>query len=377
MSIIDDLLGQSRLLPDPQVPADVIPYDDIAYPAFTVDGRLLWDGDGGDVADDVAAQSLAALCEAVLAHCTPGQLADFLTDQLPQPRAAWLLGCALQLAGADDGARFWWQYAAGAGDEAPSYCLYLLHLARGDIHAAALWQAQAGPHAPDAYLDLDQDAPAYRMMTADASMSTVLRILSRLTRTRPRRPTPTASAVIDFVATAVAIGYDIHPDLEIPVPGPHFAEHLEIIIAATSPAPARTQTACIPAPRRALPGTPATPARGPELPNRPTHKDGVPHPSAATGESERLLVEVTAAGHEPESASTFFKEAVAVCGRTATAARTPADPDTQATLSYYLDRYRPRPQRTRTSPFSPVPSGFGTRPPAGAGTPRPSGYSGS
>ncbi|MGW2690235.1 hypothetical protein ACWC6I_44760 [Streptomyces sp. NPDC001414] len=212
MTPIDDLLAQSRLLPDPQIPADVIPYDDTAYPAFTDDGQLLWDGDRGDVADDVAAQSLAALCEAVLTHCTPDQLADFLTDQLPQPRAAWILGCALQLAGADDGARFWWQYAAGAGDEAPSYCLYLLHLAHGDIHAAALWQAQAGPHTPDA--DLNQDAPAYRMMTADTSMPTVLRILSRLTRARPRRHTPTANAVIDFVATAVAIGYDVHPDLD-------------------------------------------------------------------------------------------------------------------------------------------------------------------
>lgn len=32
------------------------------------------------------------------------ELADFLTDQLPQPRAAWILGCILQLVGADDGA---------------------------------------------------------------------------------------------------------------------------------------------------------------------------------------------------------------------------------------------------------------------------------
>ncbi|MFE5039166.1 hypothetical protein [Streptomyces sp. NPDC056683] len=368
MTLIDDLLAQSRLLPDPQVPADVIPYDDTAYPAFTDDGMLLWDGDADDIADDVAAQSLAALCEAVLTHCTPDQLADFLTDQLPQPRAAWILGCALQLAGADDGARFWWQYAAGAGDEAPSYCLYLLHLARGDIHAASLWQAQAGPHTPDA--DLYEDAPAYRMMTADTSMPTVLRILSRLTRTGPRRPTETASAVIDFVATAVAIGYDIHPDLEIPVPGPNFAEHLEIIIAATTPTPTRTQTAGIPAPRRSRPSVPATVGREQALPNRPALQNTDGQPPVTSQEPDRLLVEVTTAGHEPESASMFFKEAVAVCGRTATAARTPADPDTHGTRSYYLDRYRPRPQRTRTPSFSPAPSGFGARPSAGAGTPR-------
>ncbi|MFK0284154.1 hypothetical protein ACIQVL_27350 [Streptomyces sp. NPDC090499] len=336
MSIIDDLLAQSLLLPDPHVPADVVPYDDMAHPAFTDDGRLLWDGDGPDLADDGAAQRLAALCEAVVAHCTPDQLADFLTDQLPEPRAAWILGCALQLAGADDGARFWWQYAAGAGDQPPSYCLYLQHLARGDTHAAALWQAQAGTHAPDGDDPAHPDgAPAYRLVTADTSLATVLRVLSRLTRATPRRPTPAAAAVIDFVATAVAIGYDLHPDLEIPVPGPHFAEHLEIIAAATARPPATGSTA------------PAGTARGPRpepgtsLPNRPA-----PGTTAEkVQEPERLLVEVTAADHEPESASAFFKAAVAVCWRTVTAARPAAGPDGQpgTRRAYYLDRFGARP----------------------------------
>ncbi|MGW3125102.1 hypothetical protein [Streptomyces sp. NPDC001123] len=357
MSIIDDLLAQSRLLPDPHVPADVVPYDDMAYPAFTDDGRLLWDGDGPDLADDGAAQSLAALCEAVVAHCTPDQLADFLTDQLPQPRAAWILGCALQLAGADDGARFWWQYAAGAGDEPPSYCLYLQHLARGDTHAAALWQAQAGAHAPDGDDPAPaDDAPAYRLVTADTSLPTVLRILSRLTRATPRRHTPTAAAVIDFVATAVAIGYDLHPDLEIPVPGPHFAEHLEIIVAATALPPAPRSTTPVHAVRgpRPEPGT--------ALPNRPASETT----AEKVQEPERLLVEVTGADHEPESASAFFKAAVAVCWRTVTAARTAAGPDGQpgTRRAYYLDRFRTR---------SPRPAGFATRSPSGAGTPHPHG----
>lgn len=49
-----------------------------------------------------------------------------------------------------------------------------------------------------------------------------------------RRHTPTAQAVIEFVAAAVALGYDRHPDLEIPVPGPYFAEQLETVIAAAA-----------------------------------------------------------------------------------------------------------------------------------------------
>lgn len=368
MSIIDDLLAQSLLLPDPQIPADVVPYDDVAYPVFTDDGLLLWDGDGPDVADDGAAQSLAALCEAVVAQCTPGQLADFLTDQLPQPRAAWILGCALQLAGADDGARFWWQYAAGAGDEPPSYCLYLLHLARGDAHAAALWQAQARANAPDGDA-ADADAPAYRMVTADTSMPTVLRILSRLNHAAPRRHTPTASAIIDFVATAVATGYDIHPDLEIPVPGPFFAELLEIVLAAASPASARSQTPATPAPQRPLTGSRS--AAGHRLPSRPTQENTERTPAKdAVQEPERLLVEVTFCGHEPEIASTFFKEAGAVCWKTVTAARTPVGPDGHDNRrAYYLDRFGPRPLRTRTAPtLSPAPSGFGTRSPSSTGT---------
>jgi len=360
MSIIDDLLAQSLLLTDPQVPSDVVPYDDVAHPGFTDDGLLLWDGDGPDLADDGAARSLAALCEAVVAHCTPDQLADFLTDQLPQPRAAWILGCALQLAGAHDGARFWWQYAAGAGDEPPSYCLYLQHLARGDTHAAALWQAQAGAHTPDGdEAACADDAPAYRMVTADTSLPTVLRILSRLTQASPRRHTPTTTAVIDFVATAVAIGYDLHPDLEIPVPGPNFAEHLEIIVAATSLTASRSASRSASRPAAVEPPDPGT-----ALPNRPALESTA---ERTPEEPERLLVEVTAADHEPESASAFFKAAVAVCWRTVTAARTPGSPDGPGTRrAYYLDRFRPRPPHTR-------PTAFGTVTPSGAAVPRPRG----
>ena len=59
-----------------------------------------------------------------------------LTEQLPGPEGAWILGCLLHLAGAEDGARYGWQYAAGAGDRGASYCLSLHHRARGDDRAA-------------------------------------------------------------------------------------------------------------------------------------------------------------------------------------------------------------------------------------------------
>ncbi|MET9197116.1 hypothetical protein ABZX60_27925 [Streptomyces olivaceus] len=336
MSTIDELLTQSLLLPSPHVPCDVVPYDDLAYAGLLEQGLPQWPADGPEPADEGAARSLASLCEAVVARCTASQLADFLTDQLPQPRAAWILGCVLQLAGADDGARFWWQYAAGADDAPASYCLHLQHLAHGDTHAAALWRAHAatlghayadGFSAQDTEADLGEDAPAYRMVTADTSFTTVLRILSRLSDTAPRQHTPAAQAVIEFVATAVAIGYDSHPDSEIPLPGTNFAEQLALIIVAAS------DTGRHPASKTETSET---------LPNRDP-MDSVSEPISVDGRSrgpERLLVEVTSDDHEPAAMRGLFEEAVPVCWEKATAAD--GTDGRESRVAYYLNRFRTR-----------------------------------
>ncbi|MFF8035614.1 MULTISPECIES: hypothetical protein [unclassified Streptomyces] len=345
MTIIDDLLAQSRLLHRPHVPCDTVPYDDLAYAGLMEEGLPLR-GAGPEPADEGAAQSLAALCEAVVAHCASDQLADFLTDQLPQPRAAWILGCVLQLAGAEDGARFWWQYAAGADDAPASYCLYLQHLARGDTHAAALWHAQADVPTGQDETESGQDAPACRMASADTSLSTVLRVLSRLSHTAPRRHTPTARAVIEFVTTAVAIGYDRHPDLEIPVPGKDFAEQLEIIIAAASGTNPRIASDPVP--------TAALPNRSP----LDSAVEPVPARERPRG-PRRLLVEVTSEDQEPATARVLFEQAVSVCWETATAAGSTDGRGSR--MTYYLNRFRTR----AALAFSPAPSGFGSRAPSG------------
>lgn len=189
MTDIDGLLARSLLLREPQVPSDTVPYEDIAYPAFTPDGTPLWDSCGRDRVDETAARHLQALCEVAVAHSTPDQLADFITEQLPAPHNAWILGCILQLADAEDGARFWWQYAAGAGGDGASYCLYLHHLALGDRHAAAFWLEQSD-------IDTQQDT--------DTSIPTVLRILSHLIPAAGRGRTEATAAVMDYVAAAVA-----------------------------------------------------------------------------------------------------------------------------------------------------------------------------
>ncbi|MFE9890666.1 DUF6207 family protein [Streptomyces scopuliridis] len=252
----------------------------------------------------------------------PGQLADFITEQVSAPRGAWILGCVLQFADAEYGARFWRQYAAGAGaragDDAAS-CLYLHHLARGDSHAAAFWREQTGidtPQETNATSPADDDAAA-DSLSVDTSIPTVLRILSRLTPAAGRGHSEATVAVMEYVAAAVAAGYAYRPDYEIPPLGPHFAEQIEIILAAASPGSSR----------RRRPSSTA-------LPNRP-HTDDRLNESRAQ-EPERVLVEVAAMDDESASA---FKEAIAACWEAATADLTAREMDTPGVrLRYYLDR---------------------------------------
>ncbi|WTO32969.1 hypothetical protein OG399_45130 [Streptomyces achromogenes] len=96
---------------------------------------------------NTAATDLKALCETLVRHNPTTAVAAFNTDQLPDPRSALVLACVLQLTDTDDGARFWWQYAAGAGQPA-AYCLYLHHLALGETHAARWWHTQTNEVQP-------------------------------------------------------------------------------------------------------------------------------------------------------------------------------------------------------------------------------------
>ncbi|MGW3569609.1 DUF6207 family protein [Streptomyces sp. NPDC000941] len=319
MTAIDHLLARALLVKDPQVPADTVPYEDTAYPAFT------WDSCDRDLRDDTAARNLQAICEVAITHSTftPSQLADFITEQLPAPRAAWALGCVLQLADAEDGARFWWQYAAGAGDDAAAYCLYLHHLALGDSHAAALWLEQTSletQHYADTTNLAGDDEP-----DVDASIPTVLRILSHLTPAADRKPTKATAAVMDYVAAAVAAGYARNPGYEIPLPGPHFAAHIETILRATSSV-ARSSY-------KTRQSATALPNRRPLAPNTGDR----PHEVRAQ-EPEQVLMEVAAADDESASA---FQGAIAACWDTATADLTAREMDQPGVrLRYHLNRRR-------------------------------------
>lgn len=74
--------------------------------------------------------------------CAPDHLAR-LVDDLTDIEGALHFGCLLNLAQEPEEAIWWWQFAGGAGNATAAYCLYLLHLSRGERRDAELWMGQA------------------------------------------------------------------------------------------------------------------------------------------------------------------------------------------------------------------------------------------
>ena len=219
MTCIEDILARALLARDRSVPPDVVP------PAAAPRAAPEAAGDGCGAAE--AAKDLRALCETVLSHTTPADVADFVTDQVPGPRSALALACVLQLTDTDDGARFWWQYAAGAGQSAAAYCLYLHHLSNGEVDIADWWEQQTeATVAPVPTDDTFAQTPPCEGEWAPANHplgkfpTTMLRVLRRLATSRHRAAAVTS--LMAYLPTAVDIGYLRH-DFEMPLPGPSFA----------------------------------------------------------------------------------------------------------------------------------------------------------
>jgi hypothetical protein len=95
---IDDLLARAALLKNPRIPADTVPYLDV-YPDLPLppsnDAAVLVD----EVpADNTTAHHLRSLCGVVVTHASAPQITSFITEQLPAPEGAWILGCLLPAA---------------------------------------------------------------------------------------------------------------------------------------------------------------------------------------------------------------------------------------------------------------------------------------
>jgi hypothetical protein len=178
---------------------------------------------------------LRALCETLVLHTAPATVAKFVTAQLPEPRSALVLACVLQLTDSDEGARFWWQYAAGAGQAAAAYCLYLHHLALGERDTANWWFRQTDdvqpPPEPPACDDSDSWNPAEHRITS-ASTTHFMRILRHLAKQTVRSRPAAVSELMAYIPEAVTAGYLRESDTELPLPGDEFACRVNSLLGA-------------------------------------------------------------------------------------------------------------------------------------------------
>ncbi|MFI7007657.1 hypothetical protein [Streptomyces sp. NPDC050145] len=285
MSHIDELLSRALLVRERSVPCDVVPSGPVAVDAGHARHH------GGTPAADRAAEDLRALCETVVTHTPASAVADFVTDQVPQPRSALVLACVLQLTDTHDGARSWWEYAAGAGQPAAAYCLYLHHLALGERDTADWWHTQTDEAECPPSGDPRAVAPALPEPEGETAAAewqaglhqidpsttgTVLRVLRQLAGAAQRPRSAVVSDLMAYIPTAVASGYLREPDMDLPMPGSEFAERINTLVDSGTDRPAGVAATGLPARphrevsarRRGVGARPATETA--ERPLRPT-----------------------------------------------------------------------------------------------------------
>ncbi|MFE9685204.1 hypothetical protein [Streptomyces sp. NPDC006285] len=275
MTRIDQLLARARLVDEPYSSKDIdaaaariaVRAARRALPQKAGAGREQ-PGERPEPADGApmgAARDLTVLCETAVADT--GAIAHLGTfiGSLPEPRGARVLGCILQLTDQEDSARFWWQYAAGAGDRVATYCLHLQHLVHGERPEARWWHEQTG-----ADLQPTPDGPRDDV----ATMLRVLRVLHTrragehlsglLTRLSQ------AGAVFDYIPAALSYTGDA---IDLPLPDPDFTDHITTLTARPSAGTTR---------ERAEPPSPPLPARvRPARRTPPSRTPAAPAPSSA------------------------------------------------------------------------------------------------
>ncbi|MFI2214925.1 hypothetical protein [Streptomyces sp. NPDC020141] len=241
MTTLDANLSRALLVRDRTVPRDAVPRraNSLNRPAIPL-GRT------PDSTAVAAAADLRALCETLVRHTPAPAVSAFVTDQVPEPRSAMVLACVLQLTDTDDGARFWWQYAAGAGQPAAAYCLYLHHLALGETHTARWWHTQTGEvetgDEPQscrvrATIHWGDEPPIGFPGEEEVTITLLLRVLRNLARHVSRPRSAVVTALMTYMPTAVAIGYLREPESELPLPGPGFARRIRTLLSTASHRP--------------------------------------------------------------------------------------------------------------------------------------------
>ncbi|MFM9372828.1 hypothetical protein [Streptomyces sp. Da 82-17] len=214
MSPIDELLERARLIRRPYDQADTAAAEArlAARTRAPTDPRPTTHHTNPALkTSNTAAQDLTNLCESVVAQ--PEALVSlriFLAQAMPEPVGARVLGCLLQLAAQEESARFWWQYAAGAGDSAATYCLFLHHRALGEEAEANWWHSQNEIVAAQ---NIDPDI---------VDITTALRVLRAL-KSAPRTYPEAVHAVLGYIPLAVSY---VDDDLDLPLPEADFTERV-------------------------------------------------------------------------------------------------------------------------------------------------------
>ncbi|WP_369384144.1 hypothetical protein [Streptomyces sp. cg36] len=122
------------------------------------------------------------------------RLARFHADR--DPGGALTFACLLDLADREEGAQFWWLFAAGAGNPTSALCLYFLHLRRGELRDADFWASQLAvldrevgqytpvghsaitPGAPGAGITMRFEAPGDDTYVPDDAVKNAVRYLA-------------------------------------------------------------------------------------------------------------------------------------------------------------------------------------------------------
>ncbi|HZG03966.1 MAG TPA: hypothetical protein VE546_10385 [Streptomyces sp.] len=251
ISLVDRLLARARLRPAPYTQREIDAAEDrlaarLAHPAPPGTGRDRCDAPvsacvhttasaAARRARQTAARDLRTLCETVVTHTgSLTRLEGLLTRRVLQPAGAGVLGCLLHLAEREDAARFWWQYAAGAGDHTALYCLYLHHRALGESAEASWWYRQA-----------DFTPLATDEQTTEHELARALRILYIL---KSDRGLPDhIGAIIAYVPDAV----DFIDGFDLPILEEGFADRIDALTTTAGSAPRRRRRrAASPLPER-------------------------------------------------------------------------------------------------------------------------------
>lgn len=133
-----------------------------------------------------AARTLSDLCARTLgSQAAPDHLAALANTRRIDPDGALYFACLLHLAGTGEGAQFWWQFAAGAGNPTAAYCMYLIHAARGELRDAEHWAFQTAEleqaAADMAPLPRADAAPPLRAVRRDRGRHLLREAVRRLT----------------------------------------------------------------------------------------------------------------------------------------------------------------------------------------------------